>query len=292
MSIDDTLTERISQLSADVQGGPSLQRALQQGRTRRRRRTAAAVGSGVATVCAVGGVAVAAITGNGFTGGGSAEEVAATWTVAAPPEEMPSLIEDSVRDQLPAGAEVTGVQISAYAEGDYPYAAPKPKPLPRPDWDRAASWVTAFELGDGQTIRVAVLPHDPETEELADDFEAGLRKYCHEATLAGDLSCEYDEPSNGMYVTRKETVLRRVAHPSPSWAKGDVLSGVDPAAVKHRDEVWFDRSVEAAPGSAYSVRVDDEVNVPEYEQAEARWLDMDALERIATDDDLLEQPGS
>lgn len=252
MSIEDTLKDRITEMAADVRGGPSLQRAIQQGRTRRRRRAVAAVGSGVATVCALGVVAVGVFTGADPVADddSATEQVAGAWTPAVPPGEMNGEINDAFYAHLPGRVDVSPVIGRAYDEDM--------KRLPEPIWEHAVNWVTTFNLPKGERVVVSV---------LRTDSGAASLEQCREDVRSGaSLHCDVSTRSDGVEVVESD---RR-------HDEGE-----------HRR---FERQVEVRTGGDYLVRVEDDVPASTYEEAESTWtLSLEAMSKIATDDDLLEQ---
>lgn len=270
MSIEDKLRERIPELSEDVRGGPSLQRALQKGRARRRRRAVAAVGSGVATVCAVGVVAGAALTGAGpFAGEAPQQADEPQWTLAVPPEKVPYAIERAVRQELPGNAKISYTKLQAYGKGS--------KALPKSEWDEATAWYGTFMVGSGEQLSVELLHAASETE---GDPHSVCRGWPY-------LRCDFAEP-DGVQIFNTEEVLRNEAQPG---AKTPGPWGAIPAKDIRPDRRWYEREVEVQPGGDYLVRASDTINVPTYQQAQAEWiLGTDSIRDIATNGEFLEDP--
>ncbi|UPK74905.1 hypothetical protein MU582_21125 [Nocardioidaceae bacterium SCSIO 66511] len=251
MSIEDTLKERITQMSADVQGGPSLQRAIQQGRTRRRRRAVARVGSGVASVCAVGVIAGAAMSGLGpFDHGDGQAPVAGGSTLAVPGDEMVGEINDAFYAELPGRVDVPRSVGRAYDQNL--------DPVPEPEWARAVNWDATFSLPKGERVEISV---------LRSESAASSAQRCREDARTSDsLHCDFSVRSDGSEVLESD---RR-------YGNGDGRR--------------FERQVEVRSGGQYLVRVEDVVRASTYEQAEAKWtLDLDEMSKMATDHGLLEQ---
>ncbi|MDN5856480.1 MAG: hypothetical protein L0K86_27300 [Actinomycetia bacterium] len=261
MSIEDTLKERITQMSTDVQGGPSLQRSIEAGRARRRRRALAAVGSGVATACVIG-----VIAGAVFVRGGSGDGREST--LATAPEDVPQAIEQAVRERLPANAEITSTEVEAFPGGSSHINPPQ---LPPDKWDRAGSWLVEFELGSGEVIRVGL------TNFAENDVpDAEVRSECAKAR-----DCDYSELDDGTPVTaRTEAMLPLDEN---KWTVG-----VSPAGVPDRDKVWTRRAVTVHLDGSYQVGVSDAVHEPTPDEAQSQWtLDPDEMRAIATDEDIL-----
>lgn len=269
MNIEDTLKERINEMSDDVRGGPSLQRAIQTGRVRRRRRAVATVGSGVATMCAVGVVAGAALTGVGpFSSDDGSNVAERQMVLAVPPEDVPYAIEVAVREQLPDGAKVTHTQLSAYGEGS--------KPLPKNRWDEATAWYGTFEFGPGELLDVSL-------DRSAGDTEGSARKSCQLDDKYPFSSCDYTELASGEDLTESVTTARDVV-------PGGWHIGVDPENVKP-GKLWFKREVEIQPGGNYMVEITNSVKAESREQADTRWtLDLDAMRRVVNRGEFLEDP--
>lgn len=269
MSIEDALKERIPEMSADVHGGPSLKQAIQQGRARRRRRAVAAIGSGVATVCAVGVVAGGALTGVGPFADDAPNDHEREWVLAVPPEDVPYAIESAVREQLPDGAQITHTNLSAYGEGS--------KPLPKNRWEEATSWYGHFRLGPRETLSVGL------TTGAAGDTEGNDRKYCEIDDQDAFYSCDYSELATGEHVMTEVMTARR--------ANGPWYVGVNPDKVRP-GKLWFHREVEIQPGGAYKIEITDQVKAETRAQADAIWtLDVDSMRRVVSRGEFLDNPG-
>ena len=270
MSIEGGLRDKFAAMSSDVPGGPSLQRAIQQGRARRRRRAVAAVGSGVATVCAVGVVAGAVMTGVGpFNGDDGQRDEDAKWAVSVPPEAVPHAIEDAVRAQLPDGTEITYKELDAYGKGS--------RPLPKERWDEATSWYGTFMLGAEEQVSVELLHSKGETEGDPDKLCGDpLYKRCD----ANDVA--------GVQVFNWEWALRNDGRPG---AKSPGPWGAMRVDQIKPDRRWFEQTLEAQPGGDYLVRAKNTIKARTFEQARGQWtLDTESLRAIAMNGDFLEDP--
>lgn len=269
MNIEDTLKERIGQMSEEVHGGPSLQRAIQNGRARRRRRAVAAVGSGVATMCAVGVVAGAALTGVGPFADEAPTSDEREWVLAVPPEDVPYAIEHAVREQLPDDGKITHTQLQAYGKGS--------KPLPEDRWDEATAWNGTFMLGSGERISVELL-------HAAGETEGDPNKFCNDSLY---LQCDYRTVSGANAFTR----VWALRNEGREGAKTPGPWGAIPAKQIPPERLWFERLAEVHPGGDYLVTARDTIHAPTHDQAKAEWtLEADDLRDIATKGEFLEDP--
>ena len=261
MTSENSVRQRITQMSAEVHGGPSLQRALQQGRARRRRRAIAAIGSGVATACVIGAVAGTVFPGAG-TGDGERQE---SLPVTAP-EDVPQEIKRAVREHLPANSEITATEVTAYPSGS---SHADPPELPRGQWDRAGSWLVEFELGPGEIVRVGL------TDFAEDDVpDSEVRREC-----ATDPDCADFDVDGAPAALRTEAMTRLGEN---KW-----IVGVD-ADVPDQGTVWTRRALTVHLDGPYRVGVSDAVHEPTQDQAQSAWtLDPETMRAIATDEDVL-----
>lgn len=285
MNIEDTLREQLPDLSAGVPGGPSLQRALQKGRARRRRRALAAVGSGVATVCAVGVVAGAALTGVGPFAGDEPQDDEPQWALAVPPQEMPSAMANAARAQLPDGVEVESVRLRAYDDNE--------RRLPRQRWDESVDWRADLILASGELVTVGAARDASATEGNGDQV---CRWNLNDGS---DVTCEYFRLRHGVDLFEEEWPARdsrRNREPDvPMWFGSLLTADADDPHNPEVDEidpsrVWFARQVDVENGDYYVTAV-EYVNASTYQRAKDEWtLDMDALRGIALSPELMDPP--
>lgn len=263
MTIEDTLREQLPDLSADVQGGPSLAATLRKGRSRRRTRAAVAIATAAVIACGSGVATLSAMTG-------TAGEDTRERTLATPPEDVLPAIEDAVREQLPPDAEITHTELTAYGDG--------PKPLPEKQWHQATSWHAEFRLGPQETLSIQLL-HSPA------DAEGDPALVCRDPV---NRHCSFTQGPHGVQLFDWVWALRgnRVLAPRGQGSPGNPDDGdVDPARIR------FEHRSQAEPGGSYQVRVSDIVRAPNEERARERWtLNSAQLREIATSPELLDDP--
>lgn len=270
MTFEGEVRDKITHMASDVQGGPSLQHAIQRGRARRRRRAVATVASGVAAVCVVAAVVGASVNGVGPLADDASHDRQQKWGLAVPPEDVPQAIERAVRDELPEGATITSTDVSAFGGGS--------KPLPEGRWHEATSWYAHFELGSRETLSVGL------TNGAKGDTEGNDRANCAEDDTMAFYSCRYSELATGEHVMTKVMTARE---------DGEVWRvGVNPDKVKP-GKLWFLREVEIQPGGAYKIVFTDSVNVETRAKADAAWtFDVDAMRKVISHREFLDNPAS
>lgn len=276
MTIEDTLRRELRDVTTGHVVDSRLDQTLAAGRARRRRRGVlrGAVATGLGCVLVVG---LAVVTGTDDSDRAGDPQ----WALALPPEEVNQHIVDMVRGQLPAGADVTDVDMRAYGPDPDPDtgqaigSTEDPAPLPRSDWDQAVSWSVHVELGDGHFVSVELFHAAGETEGDADttcrqDLRAGSYQECEVST----------DVSTGALTIYRLAAARQIS-PNGGWYVGEP-SSFDP------DRLWFLSEVEVQPGGDFLVRVEEGVKAPERAIAMAAMaLSRADLAAIAVDDGLL-----
>lgn len=154
MTFDTELSDRLRELTDDVEGGPSLAKALQTGRARRRTRR-----------LAWGGVAAAALlglTGSGIAVLGQGDGGGDTVVAVDPPTDDGSFVPTSDVDELIQ--EVVGRYVDYDARDIYPSDWTSKTPLPDSQAQNATDWQAYYDLPDTQEL-VVLLGLQPPYEE-------------------------------------------------------------------------------------------------------------------------------
>lgn len=146
MTFDTELSDRLRELTDDVEGGPSLAKALQTGRTRRRTRRLAWGGAAVAAVLGLTGSGIA-VLGQGDGGG---DAVVAT----DPTTDDGSFVPTSDVDELIQ--EVVGGYVDYQAREVYPSDWTRKTPLPDDQAQNATDWQAYYDLPHAQELAVVL----------------------------------------------------------------------------------------------------------------------------------------
>lgn len=146
MTFDTQLSDRLRELTEDVEGGPSLSKALQTGRTRRRTRRLAWGGGAVVAVLGIAGTGVA-LLGQGDDGG---EQVVAN----EPASDDGSFVPTSDVDELIQ--EVVGRYVDYEARDVYPSDWTRKTPLPDAQAQNATDWQAYYDLPHAQELAVVL----------------------------------------------------------------------------------------------------------------------------------------
>ena len=146
MTFDTQLSDRLRELTDDVEGGPSLAKALQTGRTQRRTRRLVWGGVAAAAVLGLSGAGIAAL-GQGDGGG---EEVVAN----EPAYDDGSFVPTSDVDELIQ--EVVGRYVDYQARDVYPSDWTRKTPLPDDKAQNATDWQAYYDLPHTQELAVVL----------------------------------------------------------------------------------------------------------------------------------------
>lgn len=144
MTFDTELSDRLRELTDDVEGGPSLAKALQTGRTRRRTRKLAWGGVAAAAVLGLTGAGIA-VLGQGDGGGD-------TVVAVDPSTDDGSFVPTSDVDELIQ--EVVGRYVDYEARDIYPSDWTRKTPLPDGQAQNATDWQAYYDLPDAQELAV------------------------------------------------------------------------------------------------------------------------------------------
>lgn len=145
MTFDTQLSDRLRELTDDVEGGPSLATALQTGRTRRRTRRLAWGGGAVAAVLGLTGTGIAVLG----QGDGGSDTV-----VAVPSTDDGSFVPTSEVDELIQ--EVVGRYVDYQARDVYPSDWTRKTPLPDAEAQNATDWQAYYDLPHAQELAVVL----------------------------------------------------------------------------------------------------------------------------------------
>jgi hypothetical protein len=273
----DTSTDQLRQaMKVDLMrygdgSGISPSRIIQDGRRRQRRTSRARrVAAGCTALAAVGGGAFALV---------STPAAAASWSLAAPPDQVNQRLVDLVEDQLPDGVSVTDVELSAFTQPGPGEGSPEAGgvPLPRGRWSEADAWLAVLHTDSDATIRVFLAEDgaDSEGDEQAfceADVAAGYYDAC-EVTALSRNGQDVDATWREFSATRTNDGILHLSGVSLPPGSEEEL---DPVAVEVRE-------FEANPGG--DVVIDVYEATPE---GSSQILDESAIADIVFDTSLLQ----
>lgn len=239
---------------------------------RRRRRT-----STVRRVA--GGVTALAIGGGGAFALAAGPAAASSWELAPAPEEVNQRIVQVVEDRLPAGTDVTDVDLKAYSTPPPGQGSPGAGgvPLPRSKWGQAEAWRASITLDTGATVQVFLGHAKSETE-----GDAGA-------------NCVADVAAGAYTVCDADSVTRQGEDVDVIWREGAADQTADgmlfrPGTLEAPDGESMPAStpvttheLETQPGGDFLVSI-----LEISPEDTAPTLDRDAMADIALDAELLD----